>query len=154
MPYIYQADILCDDCGSALAEELESGGYRDNGDSDEFPQEAAEEPTDSPNHCAQRENCLAAIDLGDYGFKDSDPLIGAESRRIGALCGEELTSEGVSYLKEILEDPKELTPYQSALHLLWVEVFSGYLGSDYISEIALRRFVQEEQRRHREERGQ
>lgn len=121
--YVYNADTYCDSCGEAIAKSLLKQGYKDDGDSDSFPQSASDDQeTDSPDHCASYGNCLEPIDLGAYGLADDAELFGAESRRIGALLSESLTTEGGTYVYEKIreDDP---TPYQLALHSLWVETF-------------------------------
>jgi hypothetical protein len=134
--YIYQADVYCDSCGNAIEEELRAAGYTDTGDSDDFPQGGypETEETDSPQHCASREQCLEAIDLSAYGLAENAQLIGAETRFIGALLGNSLTEEGASYLKEQLNEKPWLgsalhprTEYQTALFNLWREEFADYL---------------------------
>jgi hypothetical protein len=70
---------------------------------------------------------LNALDLREWGLKDTDKLHGAETAQIGQLVGEELTEEGVRYLREMLEDDANLTPYQQALHNFWEAAFSDYL---------------------------
>lgn len=136
--YVYQADTWCDSCGAMIAEGLRNDGVADSGDSDGYPQGPyPEEETDSPNHCASEENCLEAINLGDWGLAPDAELYGAETRKIGAITNDGLTDAGEAYLREMLE-PDEIhytrgigsgathvrtfTPYQEALHALWKEV--------------------------------
>jgi hypothetical protein len=135
--FVYCADTYCDACGLAIRSELiESGLGPDNPDdeysydSDEFPKgPVPNEESDSPDHCASREDCEGDfIDLREWGMPD-DPsvLVGAESFVIGEDLSRGLTDEGVSYLKEMLsQSPK--TPYQFALHAYWSAVFSDELS--------------------------
>lgn len=122
--YVYQADTWCDSCGADIIRTLESEGYVPTipDDSDHWPQSAAEEETDGPDHCASAGECLEAIDLADYGFAPDASLYGAESRKIGALLSPDLTEAGYAYLAEMLAE-SDPTPYQRALHALWREAF-------------------------------
>lgn len=142
--YTFQADSYCDSCGQAIRAELIEAERRDPNmegsvprdpddersyDSDDFPKYGNEDATDYPDHCASRAECLEPIDLGAYGLKPSDELKGAETTLIGALLNRGLTDEGVSYLREMLNDDQNLTPYQTALHAFWRETFSDELAS-------------------------
>lgn len=80
MPYIYQADLWCDDCGADLCRELPTPeGYdpqnESSWDSDDYPKYADPEATDTPQHCAN------GIECGD-------------------IIGDELTDEGHEYVRE------------------------------------------------------
>lgn len=52
--YIHQADIYCESCGQGLVTDLMCEGYKDDGDSDTFPQGPYDNgggEADSPQHC-------------------------------------------------------------------------------------------------------
>lgn len=116
--YAYNAELYCDDCGARLAD-LASEDM-----SDDYPVSARESESDSPNHCASGAYCLNALDLTAYGLAEDAPLFGAETRKIGALIEEDLTEDGVAYVREMIEcDPEDCTPYQRALHAFWRESF-------------------------------
>ncbi|PWU23555.1 MAG: hypothetical protein C5B48_08410 [Candidatus Rokuibacteriota bacterium] len=149
--YVYQADTYCDSCGERIREQLsravrELDGFdrkyviaaglagvptdpddESSYDSDDYPKGPyPEEPTDGPDHCASVSECLEPVDLADYGLEPDAQLHGAESRYIGALLNDELTADGVEYLRELLSE-QDLTPYQVALHRFWREQFSSEL---------------------------
>jgi len=113
MSYIYQADCYCDDCGKAIRKQLETEGnaptYPDREytyDSDEYPKRAGDDDeSDSPQHCAAREDCLNAITL--------------PSGKVGFLFGE-LTRDGVEYVKEAVAEGGEVAD-------LWKEHYADYL---------------------------
>ena len=50
--FIYQAELLCTDCGNRTVERLEQANVFDHGDSDGFPQEEIVCESDTPDHCA------------------------------------------------------------------------------------------------------
>jgi len=98
--YIYNADLYCDDCGMNIIDKLT---IKDSGDSDDYPQYVDEDysETDSPNHCGNGPDCLAAETY--------------DGRKVGAYLNQCLTSEGQSYaLSEFIESPNQLT-------LTWIE---------------------------------
>ena len=52
--YMYQADLICEDCGNKIIEQLKKEGVEDDGDSDRVPQgpySNGGEEADSPHHC-------------------------------------------------------------------------------------------------------
>lgn len=91
MGYIYAADIFCDDCGESIKDRIRADGYDPADlDSDEYPQycdETAE--SDCPQHCGSHAGCINAIELSD-------------GSRIGDWLGNDLTSEGAEYVKEVV----------------------------------------------------
>ena len=98
MAYIYKADVWCDDCGAAICKRLKREGKAPANpddewtfDSDDYPKRAGDDDeSDSPQHCAAGEHCVNAITLPSGG-------------KVGLLFGE-LTQEGVSYVKEAIEE--------------------------------------------------
>lgn len=98
MPYIYCADIWCDDCGRKICKRLKREGNApadptDEGsyDSDEYPKRASDdEEADTPQHCASGEHCINAVTLSSGG-------------KVGLLFGE-LTAVGVEYVKEAIAE--------------------------------------------------
>ena len=115
MSYIYQADVWCDDCGRAICKRLTQEGKAPadpsdecSFDSDDYPKQADEDESDTPQHCAAWTQCLNAVMLpsGD---------------KVGFLFGE-LTRDGVEYVKDaIAEGRTEVTD-------LWQEYYrqKGY----------------------------
>lgn len=97
MAYIYAADIYCDNCGEAIRQRLTAEGEApaDPADewsynSDDFPKVAGDnDESDTPEHCACGENCLNAVEI--------------EGGKVGLLFGE-LTSDGVDYVEEAIEE--------------------------------------------------
>lgn len=131
MVTIYCADTYCDSCGAAIAEQLTAEGYVPTlpDDSDHWPQGGYPlEDTDSPDHCAAQGECLEGIYLAEWGLAEDATLYGAETRTIGACLSSGLTEHGVSYLREMLEDDDDLTPYQQALHALWRALYADELA--------------------------
>jgi hypothetical protein len=131
--YVYRADTYCDSCGEAIAAQLTREGLapldptdEHTYDSDSFPKGSyPEEATDGPDHCAS-DACLEAVELGAYGLGEDAPLVGAETRTVGALLSDGLTEHGAAYLAEMLAE-SDLTPYQRALHAFWREAFADEL---------------------------
>lgn len=127
--YMYCAELFCDECGLQLIQDLEESFTLNNGDSDTFPQPATDnQEADYPLHCASFENCKDPIDLTQYGLHPIARLHGSEVRLIGCILSDQLTDEGVRFLKEILSTPESTkTPYQKALHACWTETYGSYL---------------------------
>jgi len=98
MAFIYCADIYCNDCGNAIRRRLTDKGKAPadptdewSYDSDDFPKCAGNDnESDTPQHCAAGEDCINAIWID-------------ESVRVGLLFGE-LTSDGVAYIEESIDD--------------------------------------------------
>ena len=97
MAYIYQADVWCDDCGAKIIADLTAQGKApedpDNEssfDSDEFPKhyDAENEESDGPENCADG-HCA-----GDYG----------------TFLQNQLTTDGYTYLKKMLDEHGETLP--------------------------------------------
>ncbi len=94
--YVYQADVWCDDCGRAICKRLTQDGKAPANttdecsfDSDDYPKQAEEDESDTPQHCAAGAGCLNAI--------------GLPNRKVGLLFGE-LTGDGVQYVKDAIAD--------------------------------------------------
>jgi len=114
MAYIYCADIYCDSCGEAIRERITREGFAPadpdderSYDSDEFPKRAGDdEESDIPTNCGAHEDCLEADTLpsGD---------------KIGKQFGE-LTTDGVAYLKEAIEEGGEVAEF-------WADHYEAYL---------------------------
>ncbi len=103
--YAFQAALFCADCGEALVRDLRGRGVEDSGDSDDFPQGPFAEgggESDTPQHCDNGARCLGAELVGGH--------------RVGAFLGNPLTSDGVTYVQQALEE----TP-GSPLVRFWAE---------------------------------
>jgi hypothetical protein len=115
--YIYCADIYCEDCGEAIRREITEEGHAPTDpfdecsyDSDEFPKGPYPDgggESDSPQHCGNGEDCCNAIVL--------------DGRNIGAWLENELTTDGVQYVRKALEESRnEVTE-------LWAEWYTDEL---------------------------
>ena len=103
--YAYNAELFCDDCGKAIIGDLAEAGIEDTGDTNDFPQWADEDTseTDSPSHCAE----------------------------CASLLLESLTKEGRAYVAEALTswkgDEEVLTQ--------WAEYFGSECGWFDVSDL-------------------
>lgn len=123
MIYQYQAANYCGSCGRAIMRELDEKKIEDDGDSETYPQGFANgNETDSVEHCASEDKCEEAILLSRYGLLDTDELKGAETRAVGEVLTDSLTSDGVNATRKMLARPAK-TKYQAALHQLWLGLF-------------------------------
>lgn len=119
MAAIYQADCYCDDCADEIRKQIQNDGKApeepDNEssyDSDEYPKRMSDdEEADTPQHCGCGEECLNAIKL-------------PSGRKVGALLSDNLTTDGVNYVKKYIDaDPEG----KNEVTQLWAEHFSYYL---------------------------
>lgn len=94
---IYQADVWCDACGEAIERRLTAEGKRPadvcdpaSYDSDNYPKMADDrDEADSPQHCAAGEACLDPTEI--------------EGRQYGHFMANDLTSDGVQYVRDAAE---------------------------------------------------
>ena len=103
-------DLWCEDCAASFgvpADEMAMAGE-----------------ADGIHHCAGGNACFNRIDLAAYGLDAASPLFGAETRQVGIICTDRLTTNGYEALQEALAEPKP-TPFQAALHRLWEEEFGS-----------------------------
>lgn len=80
--YIFNAALLCEGCGAATYDDLESQNIEDTGDSDDFPQGPYSDgggESDSPQHC---DNCHVFLEnpLTDEGYKYVTEAVMAHSK--------------------------------------------------------------------------
>ena len=89
--YAYNAALWCDSCGAAICKTLNFGKVEDTGETNDYPQYADEDnsSTDSPSHCDAGPECLEADSLSD-------------GTKVGALIGEQLTTDGEDYVREAI----------------------------------------------------
>jgi hypothetical protein len=76
--YVYQAALVCDDCGEAAKEACDANGDENTGDSDDYPQGPVADgggEADCPQHC---DHC-------------------------GVFLENPLTSDGMEYVREAVE---------------------------------------------------
>jgi hypothetical protein len=99
--YVYAADVYCDDCGEAIANDLRESGQSDTGDSSDFPQHEADPgESDSPQTCGAHEGCLNA-----------EPCTSCDVGAHGCDLGASLTPAGYAYLYALsTEDPANGCP--------------------------------------------
>ena len=96
--YIYQADVFCEDCGKKIREHLKAAfkapadpSNENSYDSDNYPKgPITSDKSDCPQHCGAGEECVNAVDLG------------GETGKVGMMLENDLTPEGVEYLKDYI----------------------------------------------------
>ena len=99
MPYIYDADLWCDDCGKGFIDDIHKAGTAPADPNDEYSYDSDDYPkyvgdageSDSPHHCAAGMCCINAITLSD-------------GSKVGALITEELTEEGREYVRQAIKE--------------------------------------------------
>ena len=131
--HIYQAALLCEDCGKAKRRELRKRGFAPRSpnnestyDSDDYPKGPYLDgggEADSPQHCDNQDECLNAESLKWRGR-----AVG----KVGAFLENPLTSKGVEYLCEMVAK-RGSSDYQKALHKLWLDY---YRHEGYAKEVA------------------
>ena len=87
--YVYQADLICEDCALAEIEWLKADGISDSGDSETWPQGPYSDgggKSDSPQHCdicgiflenpltREGENYVRAAIADDTDWRDGKPI--------------------------------------------------------------------------------
>lgn len=103
MPFIYQADVWCDDCGREIKEILRKQEkathdhyYRDDSDMWPIETDSCSDEADSPQHCAGYQECPNAERF--------------DGRLVGQFLKNSLTTDGIEYVLEThKEKPTELT---------------------------------------------
>ncbi len=113
---IYAADMWCEDCaeeikrriraeGNAPTDEDDQGSY----DSDEFPKDCDVScESDTVEHCAAGEDCINAIDFGDW--------------KIGCWLENDLTDSGNDYVMEAVREGRE-GAFDNDVTELWAEYY-------------------------------
>jgi len=114
MPWSYNADTYCDDCGAKLADELDAQGVEDTGDSNDYPQGADDDEADTPQHCG---DCHAFLE---------NPL----------------TDEGQEYVLAAVEGALEMGNRESVAVTEWapfygIQIPDGYHDCECCSEIMI-----------------
>lgn len=108
--YVYAADIYCKECGEELCRELSPFAPDDERtyDSDEFPKGPycrGGGEADCPQHCGSGADCYNAIELANH--------------RVGAWLENELTTDGVDYVREAIREGGEVAE-------LWAKFYADY----------------------------
>ncbi len=117
MPYIYQADIWCDDCGKAIKEQIREYEKKTHDrvsreDSDQWPIEldSISDEADSPQHCGSMEECPNAERF--------------DGRLVGQFLENNLTTDGYEY---VLEQHRE---HPSGITQMWMDFYNLSLSTE------------------------
>jgi hypothetical protein len=115
--YIYQAALVCSDCGDAIANELLKKNVTDDGDSGTFPQGPYGEgggEADGAQFCDSGCDCMNAVEV-------------ESGRKIGCPLGNPLTRDGAEALREsIRRQILAPTKYERRLGRLLCRVWRDY----------------------------
>jgi hypothetical protein len=123
--YIYNADQYCEDCGQAIKDRLKAEGHAPANPDDEHTYDSGEYPkgpyvpneSDGVDHCGSGDDCVNAIELSD-------------GRKIGAWLENELTADGVSYVRQAIREALNSGQPNEVVDL-WAEWYEDYdLGDD------------------------
>ena len=118
--YVYQAALLCKDCGRALAEELRGAETEDDGDSGSFPQGPYPDgggEADSAHFCDSGRGCLGAVEVAGH--------------RVGCPLGNPLTSEGAdAVVQSVRRDLVSGKKFDHLMGRLLAHVWGDYLRGD------------------------
>ena len=123
--YVYQAALLCEDCGLAIVKKLKEAGREDDGNADDFPQgpyrEGGDE-ADSPGHCDRNEACVNAVQVPG-------------GRLIGCPLGNPLTNYGQEQVtKSICTNVLAKSAHSRAVGRLW-RLLYDYLRPEHLLRI-------------------
>lgn len=115
--YAYQAALLCEDCGRAVAERLRAGGAQDSGDSGDFPQGPYPDgggEADSAQFCDRGRDCLSAVEVAGH--------------KVGCPLGNPLTGDGVEALVgSVKRDLVSSKKFDREIGRLLAHVWGDYL---------------------------
>lgn len=115
--YVYQAALVCSDCGEQIALQLQNAGQRDTGDAKNFPQGPYGDgggEADSPNHCDMHDDCVNAVQVPG-------------GKKIGCPFGNPLTFDGCGYVtREIAEAVTDKNAHKRAVGRLWWRIYESY----------------------------
>ena len=124
--YAYQAALLCEDCGRALAEKMREEGAQDDGDSGSFPQGPYPDgggESDSAQFCDRGRECLSAVEVAGH--------------RVGQPLGNPLTGDGVEALVEsVKRDLVSNKKFEREVGRLLAHVWGDYL-QDMLARVLL-----------------
>ena len=123
MPYIYRADLYCDECGDRICERLTAAGKQpacveneSSFDSEYYPKHADNEGHDTPHHCAAGQNCINRFRVGAKGN-----LVKTGCIVVSALITQNLTTYGVDYVIESADRG-------NSVGLYWATVFADQIA--------------------------
>jgi hypothetical protein len=127
--YIYQADLICEDCGRQVIKMLtvrerdEQGRFKpieydwpDNGNSDAWPDGPHSDgggESDCPQHCGMGADCLNALTLRD-------------GSKVGCFLENPLTACGYEYVREAVYDSQLPYPDENKMEIpmLWDKYYN------------------------------
>jgi len=112
--YIYDADVYCKECGEAICQEINDAGNAPADIDDQTSYDSGEYPklcsdigeSDCPQHCGCGEDCLNAYEVAD-------------DWKIGVWLENDLTTDGVEYVREACQESNPVTEY-------WRTIFDAY----------------------------
>jgi hypothetical protein len=123
--YVYQTDLLCEDCAHEIARKLDKKKVIDDGDSDTYPQGPHRDgggESDSFHFCGLGPKCINSVEI--------------DRQKIGCPLGNPLTRDGAIRLREqVVEDLLSPTIFKRLLGRLLRRVWSDYTGGDYSSSV-------------------
>jgi hypothetical protein len=126
--YVYQADFVCEDCGSKIVERLEKEGTEDTGNSDDFPQGPYPDgggESDAIQHCGMGEKCVNRVRVPG-------------GVTIGCPLGNSLTSEGVEYLRQtVAKDIVSESAHKRGVGRLWAHIYADALRNYRLASLRL-----------------
>lgn len=126
--YVYQSDLICEDCGLATIAQLEKQGVEDTGDSDDFPQGPHSDgggEADSPYHCGMGAECQNRIHVPG-------------GATIGCPLANPLTEDGARYLcEQLAENIVSRNTHKRQVGRLWASIYSDYLRNGQYCPLAL-----------------
>jgi len=120
--FMYQAKLYCQQCGLAIRAKLLTEGNAPTNPDDEstycsrdypkgpFPEGVGE--ADCPQHCESGPDCINAISIN--------------GTKVGIFLENELTFDGVQYVKNALRD----NLYRSSVALFWKDAYED-MGYDF-----------------------
>ena len=127
--YVYQGDLLCDDCALQVAQRLKREGTSDDGDSDTWPQgphlDSGGE-ADTPQHCGAGAACVNGITVpGDL--------------RVGCPLGNPLTGDGRKYvLESVARGILAKETHKRAMGRLWHHLYEDVKPSEMGPSVLVR----------------
>lgn len=123
--YVYQAALVCEECGEKIVKKLKDAGQKDTGDAQDFPQGPYGNgggEADSPNHCDMHDRCVNAVQVPD-------------GKKIGCPLGNPLTNDGGAYvMNSISEGVFDKTSHKRAIGRLWLMIYN-YLKPEHLIRV-------------------
>jgi hypothetical protein len=118
--YVYQADLVCEDCATKIMEELDEQGVEDDGDSGTYPQGPHGDgggEADSANFCGMHRGCVNAVNVA--------------GTKIGCPLDNPLTSEGAMAVQDtVRRDLLSTKKYARMIGRLIRQVWRDYVSNE------------------------